>query len=166
MGFLDKLLGALGAGGAGAVAGGMPAQSRSQRDFPGQTNYGVPEDNMIDQMGGYVTRQQYDNNMMNNGFLRNARYEDEGFVGNPRSMNQYSPLNADVRSFAPGSWQTPDLMGTTYRTGHPMGFTGGQGFRPQYGQEGLANLQGGAPNFNSFGMQYPEGTRNSRLRVR
>lgn len=100
------------------------------------------------------------------------QYEDEGFVGNPRSMNQFSPMNADVRSF-PGV--NPDF-GLRMQGGlrgiqnpgaiNPMGFTGGQGFRPQYNQEALSNMQGGAPNFNSYGMQYPEGTRNDRLRVR
>lgn len=32
----------------------------SDRDYPGKTNYGVPEDNMIDTANGYVTRGQYD----------------------------------------------------------------------------------------------------------
>ncbi len=32
----------------------------SQRDFPGRTNYGVKEDNMIDTPNGYITAQQYD----------------------------------------------------------------------------------------------------------
>ena len=35
-------------------------QTPSQRDYPGRTNYGVPEDNMIDTPNGYVTTQQYD----------------------------------------------------------------------------------------------------------
>lgn len=34
-------------------------QSFAQRDFPGRTNYGVPEDNMIDTPQGYITPQQY-----------------------------------------------------------------------------------------------------------
>ncbi len=36
------------------------ASSAAQRDFPGQTNYGVPEDNMIDTPDGYISREQYD----------------------------------------------------------------------------------------------------------
>lgn len=35
-------------------------QTPSQRDYPGRTNYGVPEDNMIDTPQGYITPQQYD----------------------------------------------------------------------------------------------------------
>lgn len=34
-------------------------QAPAQRDFPGRTNYGVPQDNMIDTPQGYVTREQY-----------------------------------------------------------------------------------------------------------
>lgn len=31
----------------------------AQRDFPGKTNYGVPQDNMIDTPNGYITPEQY-----------------------------------------------------------------------------------------------------------
>jgi len=34
-------------------------RSPAQRDYPGRTNYGVPEDNMIDTPQGYITRQLY-----------------------------------------------------------------------------------------------------------
>lgn len=37
----------------------------AQRDFPGRTNYGVPEDNMIDTPGGYITREQYNQRYLN-----------------------------------------------------------------------------------------------------
>ena len=76
-----------------------PTTAPSQRDFPGKTNYGVPQDNMIDTPGGYITPQQYDKNLMTNGYIRGAKYEDGGFVGSPRNLNQYSPLNADIRNF-------------------------------------------------------------------
>ena len=76
-----------------------PITAPSQRDFPGKTNYGVPQDNMIDTPGGYITPQQYDKNLMTNGYIRGAKYEDDGFVGSPRNLNQYSPLNADIRNF-------------------------------------------------------------------
>ena len=39
-------------------------QTPAQRDFPGRTNYGVPEDNMIDSPQGYITRQQYNEQQM------------------------------------------------------------------------------------------------------
>jgi len=39
---------------------GLQVQTPSQRDYPGRTNYGVPQDNMIDTPQGYITRQQYD----------------------------------------------------------------------------------------------------------
>ena len=37
-----------------------PRMTPSQRDFPGRTNYGVPEDDMIDTPNGYITGPQYD----------------------------------------------------------------------------------------------------------
>jgi len=48
----------------------MPAQpiSPAQRDFPGRTNYGVPEDDMIDTPRGYVSHAEYN---LNNTPLRN-----------------------------------------------------------------------------------------------
>lgn len=84
----------------GAVGGAIAL--KSQRDFPGKTNYGVPQDDMIDTPGGYITRQQYDKNLMTNGYLRGAIHEDEGFVGTPRNLNQMSPANADIRNFTRG----------------------------------------------------------------
>ena len=77
-----------------------PITAPSQKDFPGRTNYGVPQDNMIDTPGGYITRQQYDKNLMTNGYLRGAIHEDEGFVGTSRNLNQMSPANADIRNFS------------------------------------------------------------------
>ena len=122
----------------GAGMGAMASrQTPSQRDYPGRTDYGTPQDNMIDQMGGYVTRQQYDKNFMNNGFLRNAKYEDEGFTGSPSNLNQFSPQNADVKNFNQQSQQIQQV--------NPMDFTGGSGFNPRYNQEPLPQVQGGMP---------------------
>lgn len=42
-----------------SVRGAQPSQTPAQRDFPGRTNYGVPEDNMIDTPSGYVKPEQY-----------------------------------------------------------------------------------------------------------
>lgn len=48
---------------AGAMFGGGQPQRRApsaaERDFPGRTNYGVPEDDMIDSPMGYMTPHQY-----------------------------------------------------------------------------------------------------------
>lgn len=39
--------------------GGGSYQTPAMRDFPGRTNYGVPEDNMIDTPIGYISPQAY-----------------------------------------------------------------------------------------------------------
>jgi hypothetical protein len=61
-----------------------------------------------------------------NDFVKYKRVpeEDEGFVGNSRSLNQFSPLNMDVKNFSGAA----DFSGTNpmqafgARTGNPMGF--------------------------------------------
>lgn len=42
------------------MAGSMDNLDPYQKDFPGRTNYGVPEDNMIDTRMGYMKPEQYD----------------------------------------------------------------------------------------------------------
>lgn len=98
----------------------------SQRDYPGRTNYGTPQDNMIDTPGGYVTPEQYDRGLLFGGYPRSSRRmpEDAGFVGNPRSLNQYSPLNMDVKNFSGAAdfGRTNPMQAFGARTANPMGF--------------------------------------------
>jgi hypothetical protein len=85
MNFIEALLGGLIGGGAGqalkgakkkgkkldgSVLGALqgmgqsrlvrPTQAPSDRFFPGNTNFGVPQDNMIDSSMGYLTPPQFD----------------------------------------------------------------------------------------------------------
>lgn len=87
----------------------------AQMYYPGRTNYGVPQDNMIDTSMGYIT---------------------------PEQFNQA-------------------MSGRLQRQVNPMGYT------PGYNQEVYTNLQGGAPGFTSYGVQYPQGYYiDQNLRVR
>jgi hypothetical protein len=104
--------------------------------------------------------------MMKKGFAKGAKYEDEAFVGSPRNLNQFSPINADVRNFQmrpQGRYEDEALM------------AGQQGFSPisadvanfrnprNYNQQRNTNPMLQYGNLQGGGL--PQEFRN-RLRVR
>lgn len=85
-------------------AGYEPQMTPAQRDFPGRTNYGVPEDNMIDTPQGYVTAEQYNQMMAPKPF---KMYEDQSFQGDPR---QFMMANPSYRFYEDNSFSPPQAL--------------------------------------------------------
>lgn len=128
-----KVGGAIG----GAIAGAGAMRREGGRQTPSQRHQYAQYKN-ADGSGGGFSDQRPMPRMMMGGFPRNARYEDEGFVGYPESLNQYSPMNADIRNF---QGINPDFG--IRMQGGLRGIQNGGGFDPM---QSAARMQYGAQN--------------------
>lgn len=99
------------------IGGASRRMTPSQRDFPGETNYGVPEDNMIDTKMGYIQPQQYDQ-------LVNSSQGERGYL-NPLqgAGSMYRPMN---QNFVQQGGFDPMRSAVRMQYGAQNQFEGGQ----------------------------------------
>lgn len=90
---LKDLFNTLTGGGVASAAKDIP-----KRGTPRYGNSDIPNNqrSQMNDIRGFVRGNRRD---PIGQFPRQPRYEDEGFVGSPRNLNQYSPMNADVKNY-------------------------------------------------------------------
>lgn len=110
----------------------------AERDFPGRTNYGVPQDNMIDTPNGYVTPAQY--NLMRHPRPQGIPMQEPRLTGIPMGQNP-NIQNRNVSPTQPIPFPgTMGLQGGPVNTGRvPLQNSGFNTYGPGYGR----GMQGG-----------------------